>query len=100
MKAISAELQRAMKKLSLGKILDALPQRIALAEKDAMPIDDFLLMVFTDEVERRREAASARRADQAGLDPSMVMERWDKTAKVTLDRRILHELKKFRLNRT
>ncbi len=33
MKTISAELQRAMKKLSLGKILDALPQRIALAEE-------------------------------------------------------------------
>jgi DNA replication protein DnaC len=92
MKTISAELQHAMKKLSLGKMLDALPQRIALAEKDAMPIEDFLLMVFTDEVERRRGAASARRAEQAGLDPSMVMERWDKTAKVTFDRRVLHEL--------
>jgi hypothetical protein len=53
-----------MKKLSLGKILDALPQRIALAEKDAMPIEDFLLMVFTDEIERRCGAASARRADR------------------------------------
>jgi DNA replication protein DnaC len=92
MKPISAELQSAMKKLSLGKILDALPQRLSLAEKDDMPIEDFLLMVFVDEIERRRSAASARRADQAGLDPSMVMERWDKTAKVTFDRRVLQEL--------
>jgi len=92
MKTISAELQSAMKKLSLGKILDALPQRLSLAEKDDMPIEDFLLMVFVDEIERRRGAASARRADQAGLDPSMVMERWDKTAKVTFDRRVLQEL--------
>jgi DNA replication protein DnaC len=92
MKTICPELQSAIKKLSLGKILDALPQRISLAEKDDMPIEDFLLMVFVDEIERRRGAASARRADQAGLDPSMVMERWDKTAKVTFDRRVLQEL--------
>jgi DNA replication protein DnaC len=92
MKTICPELQSAMKKLSLGKILDALPQRISLAEKDDMPLEDFLLMVFVDEIERRRGAASARRADQAGLDPSMVMERWDKTAKVTFDRRVLQEL--------
>ena len=66
-----------MKKLSLGKILDALAERIALAEKDNMPIEDFLLMIFLDEIERRRGAAAARRADQAGLDPTMVMETTD-----------------------
>jgi hypothetical protein len=38
MKTISPELQSAMKKLSLGKILDALGERIVLAEKDSMPI--------------------------------------------------------------
>jgi hypothetical protein len=89
MKTISPELQSAMKKLSLGKILDALGERILLAEKDSMPIEDFLLMIFLDEIERRRGTAAARRADQAGLDSSMVIERWDKTAKVTLDRRVL-----------
>jgi DNA replication protein DnaC len=92
MKTISPELQSAMKKLSLGKILDALGERILLAEKDSMPIEDFLLMIFLDEIERRRGTAAARRADQAGLDSSMVIERWDKTAKVTLDRRVLQEL--------
>ena len=92
MKTISPELQSAMKKLSLGKILDALGERIVLAEKDNMPIEDFLLMIFLDEIERRRGTAAARRADQAGLDSSMVIERWDKTAKVTFDRRVLQEL--------
>jgi DNA replication protein DnaC len=61
-----------------------------------MPLEDFLLMLFLDEVERRRGAAAARRADQAGLDPTMVMERWDKTAKVTFDRRVLQELRTLR----
>ncbi len=49
-------------------------------------------MIFQSEIERRRGAAAARRADLAGLDPTMVIERWDKTAKVTFDRRVLQEL--------
>ena len=52
MRTISPELRSAMKKLSLGKILDALPERIVLAEKDQMPYEDFLLMLFAYEVER------------------------------------------------
>jgi DNA replication protein DnaC len=91
-KPISPELRSAMKRLRLGKILDTLPERIALAEKDEIAIDDFLLMIFTDEIERRHSTAAGRRADEAGLDPDMVLERWDKTTKVTLDRRVLNEL--------
>ncbi len=93
---ISAELTRAMKQLRLGKLLDTLPERLALAKKDAMPIEDFLLLLLTDEIERRRSSAAARRADDAGLDPEMVMERWDATAKVHLDRRVLRELSTLR----
>ena len=92
MSSISPDLLSAMKKLSLGQIALTLAERIALAEKDAMPMEDFLLMIFLDEVERRRGTAAARRADQAGLDPAMVIERWDKTSKVTFDRRVLQEL--------
>jgi len=92
MKNVSIDLQSAMKKLSLGKILDGLGERISLAEKDDMPLEDFLLMILHSEIERRRGAAAARRADLAGLDPTMVIERWDKTAKVTYDRRVLQEL--------
>lgn len=93
---VSAELARAMKQLRLGKLLDTLPERLALAKKDAMPIEDFLLLLLTDEIERRRSSAAARRADDAGLDPEMVMERWDATAKVHLDRRVLRELSTLR----
>lgn len=93
---VSAELTRAMKQLRLGKLLDTLPERLALAKKDAMPIEDFLLLLLTDEIERRRSSAAARRADDAGLDPEMVMERWDATAKVHLDRRVLRELSTLR----
>jgi DNA replication protein DnaC len=93
---ISPDLKDVMKKLRLGRMLPTLGDRITLAKKDDLPIEDFLLMVFTDEVERRHSSASARRADEAGLDPDMVFERWDKTAKVTLDRRVLNELASLR----
>lgn len=92
MKTITPELQSAMKRLRLGQLLDTLPDRIALAEKQDIPLEDFLLMLFSDEIDRRQSTAAARRAHEAGLDPTMVIERWDKTAKVTFDRRILHEL--------
>ncbi len=90
--AISTELRSALKRLRLGKILDTLPQRLALAEKDELPYEDFLLTLFTDEIERRQTTAAERRADEAGLDPDMVIERWDKSAKVTFDRRVFQEL--------
>lgn len=48
-RTISPELKSAMKTLRLGKLLDTLPDRITLAEKDDMPRDEFLLMLFTDE---------------------------------------------------
>src|SRR6187402_734115 len=85
-KAPSFELVRAMKELRLGQIVPTLADRITLAEKGDLPIEDFLLGLFTDEIERRRDASSTRRAHQAGLEPDMQFERWDKTAKVSFDR--------------
>jgi len=95
-RTVSAELRDAMKQLRLGQLLATLPERITLAEKDSLPIEDFLLGIFTDEIERRHSAAASRRADAAGLDPDMVFERWDKSSKVTFDRRILQELSSLR----
>jgi hypothetical protein len=95
-KALSSELVQVMKELRLGQILHTLAERIGLAEKNDLPLQDFLLGLFTDEVERRRDASTARRANDAGLDPEMLFERWDKTAKVTYDRRVLQELVSLR----
>jgi len=90
--AISPELRGALKRLCLGKIADTLAERIALAEKANASFDDLLLMVLTDEISRRDGAAASLRAHKAGLDPDMVLERWDASAKVHFDRRVLHEL--------
>jgi DNA replication protein DnaC len=95
-KTLSPELKQAMKDLRLGQILPALAERIALAEKNDLPIEDFLLGLFTDEIARRQDASATRRADDAGLEPDMQFERWDKSAKVTFDRRILQELASLR----
>jgi DNA replication protein DnaC len=95
-KTLSPELVQVMKDLRLGQILHTLADRIDLAEKDELPLQDFLLGLFSDEVERRRDTSTARRAHDAGLDPDMVLERWDKTAKVTYDRRVLQELVSLR----
>jgi DNA replication protein DnaC len=95
-RTVSAELRDAMKQLRLGQLLATLAERITLAEKESLPIEDFLLGIFTDEIERRHGAAAFRRAEEAGLDPDMVFERWDKSAKVTFDRRVLQELSSLR----
>lgn len=89
---VSPELRRALKRLCLGKILDAMPERLALAREQKLPFEDVLLMLLSDEIQRRDGTAATRRAAQAGLDPDMVRERWDKTAKVHYDRRVFSEL--------
>jgi DNA replication protein DnaC len=91
-RTVSPELKSAFKQLRLGKLLDTLPERLLMADKEGISTEDFLLMIFTDEIERRKTSAATRRAEEAGLDPEMVFERWDKSAQVHYDRRVLQEL--------
>ena len=91
-RTIAPELVAALKRLKLGCILPTLPERIELAEKEGTPFDELLLMLLVDEIERRKSTAARNRARVAGLDPDMVVERWDKTAKVQYDKRIFQEL--------
>jgi DNA replication protein DnaC len=93
---LNPDLVRALKTLRLGPIADTLPDRLVLADKQQMSFDDLLLLLLTDEINRRQSSAAARRADQAGLDPDLVLERWDKSAKVHFDKRILQELTTLR----
>ena len=95
-RSISGELVAALKRLRLGGLLPTLAERLTLAENQDTPYEDLLLMLLTDEISRRDSTASIRRAEEAGLDPDMVLERWDKTAKVTYDRRVMNELSSLR----
>jgi len=95
-RAISPELVTALKRLRLGRVLDTLPDRLILAEKQDMTFEDMLLLIMSDEVSRRESSAADNRAREAGLDPSMRLELWDKTAKVSFDKRMLSELASLR----
>ncbi len=95
-RTLSPDLVASLKRLRLGGLIPTLLERFTLAEKDDTPYEDLLLLLLTDEISRRDSNAAIRRADQAGLDPDMVLERWDKTAKVTYDRRVLNELVSLR----
>ncbi len=86
----------ALKRLKLGRILDTLPERLVLADKQEMSLDDLLLLVLTDEIARRDSTAADNRARDAGLDPAMRLEQWDKSSKVTFDKRMLAELVSLR----
>jgi len=89
---IAPELVSVIKRLRLGCIVPTLPERIELADKQSMTYEEFLLLILSDEVSRRDGSAVQRRVHDANLDPDMSLERFDKTAKITYDKRLLAEL--------
>jgi DNA replication protein DnaC len=93
---INPELVTALKRLRLGRIAKALPERLVLADKQELRFEDLLLMLLTDEIARRDNAAADNRAAYGGLDPMMRLEHWDKTTKVSFDKRVLAELTSLR----
>jgi DNA replication protein DnaC len=93
---ISTDLKAVMRRLRLGKLIDTLPERLALARQQKMPHQDFLFALLADECQRRDNAQSTMRAERALLDPEMLLERWDPTAKVTYDEALLAELVSLR----
>ena len=96
MPTLNPELVVTLKRLKLGRIVDTLPERLMLADKQDMSIEDVLLLVLNDEVSRRDSAAAGVRARDAGLDPAMRLELWDKTSKVSFEKRMLAELTSLR----
>ena len=93
---ISADLKTVLRRLKLSRLLDTLPERLALARQQTLPPQDFLLLVLADEVTRRDGLAATLRAQRAGLDPAAQLEHWDPTAKVTFDHALLNELAALR----
>ena len=93
---ISPDLKAVLRRLRLSAILATLPERLALARTQEMPHQDLLLLVLSDEVTRRDGQATTLRAENAHLEPSMRLEAWDTTAKVTFDRTVLNELASLR----
>ena len=96
MPSVSPELKSVLKRLKLGPVITTLPERMVLAEQQKLSIEETLLLVLSDEVSRRESTACKRRADKAGLDAEMTLERWDPSAKVRYDKRVLAELTSLR----
>jgi DNA replication protein DnaC len=93
---ISPELRALLRRVKLGRTLDTLPERLALARSRSLGHAEFLELVLADEVTRRDTSSAELRARSAGLDPTMRFERWDDTAKLNYDRAILDELVSLR----
>jgi DNA replication protein DnaC len=89
---ISAELRTLLRAVKLGRTLDTLPERLALAKTRSLGHAEFLELVLADEVTRRETTSAALRARTAGLDAEMRFEHWDDTTKVTYDRAVFDEL--------
>ena len=62
-------------------------RRIAMARKQKLDVEEFLITLFTEEVARRQNHSTQRRAQKTSLDPEMVFERWDGTSEVSYDQR-------------
>jgi DNA replication protein DnaC len=93
---IAPELKALLRQVKLGRCLDTLPERLALARTSEMSHAEFLELVLADEVDRRERSSADLRARAAGLDPTMTLDRWDDTAKVTYDRKVWRELTALR----
>ena len=89
---VTPELKALLRRVKLGRCLDTLPERLALASTGGMGHAEFLELVLADEVTRRENTSADRRAKTAGLDPTMTLDRWDDTTKITYDRAIWNEL--------
>jgi DNA replication protein DnaC len=89
---VTAELKTLLRRVKLGRCLDTLPERLALAQTGGMGHAEFLELVLADEVTRRENTSADRRAKTAGLDPTMTLHRWDDTANITYDRTTWNEL--------
>jgi DNA replication protein DnaC len=89
---VTPELAALLRRVKLGRCLDTLPERLALATTAQVGHAEFLELVLADEVSRRETSSAALRARTAGLDPQMTLDRWDDTAEITYDRNIWNEL--------
>jgi DNA replication protein DnaC len=89
---VTPELRALLRQVKLGRCLDTLPERLALAHTGQMGHAEFLELVLADEVTRRETSSASLRARTAGLDPAMTLDRWDDTAQITYDRTMWNEL--------
>jgi len=85
-----------LRRLKLGKAVDTLPERLALARTNRMSHAEFLALVLADEATRRDSTSAQLRARAARLDPAMRLETFDPDG-ARYDRAIWTELTSLRI---
>lgn len=93
---VTPELRALLRRVKLGKLLDTLPERLALAKANGLSHAEFLELVLADETARRDAHGAALRARSAGLEQGMTLERWDDTTNVAFDQVTWNELVSLR----
>ena len=86
------EVKHLLKQLRLSGILSTLPDRVSYAAGNKLTHQEFLELVLSDELERRRQGALERRLQHARVNLDQVMERFDWDAKINVDRERLKSL--------
>jgi len=89
---VDAELKALLRRVKLGRCLDTLPERLALARAESLPHADFLSLLLADEVERRDRSSAELRARAARLEPAMRIESFGSDTAVRYDRELWNEL--------
>jgi DNA replication protein DnaC len=89
---VDAELKALLRKVKLGRCLDTLPERLALARTESLPHADFLSLLLADEVERRDRTSAQLRARAAKLDPGMRIDTFSNDTAASFERQLWNEL--------
>ena len=90
--SIDTELKTVLKRLKLSGILPTLPDRLAYARKEKIDYTQFLELVLSDEVERRDQKHVTNRLTAAGFEEECMLERFDWSAKIRIDKARLTDL--------
>ncbi len=97
---LDGELKSLLRRLKLGKAVDTLPERLALAKAGKLSHAEFLTLVLADEATRRDASSAQLRARAAHLDPGMRLETFDPDGGARFDRQVWTELSSLRLLET
>jgi DNA replication protein DnaC len=83
---IPNELKVLLKTLKLSPLQDTLPERVTMAKASGSSYLEFLELVLTDEVERRKQGALQRRLKNARVTHDEVLERFDWDSEISVDK--------------
>lgn len=94
---LDGDFKGLLRRLKLGKAVDALPERLALAKANKLSHTEFLTLVLADEASRRDASSAQLRARAARLDPGMRLETFEVDSGARFDRQTWTELTSMRL---